>query len=187
MKDGILTSIANRTGIRLLASEQEHGVDNIHDREKEFEDQQMDKAAKEKKKQPMNPAMILMATVLSHLKNHKLKAELPDDVGNTILVQASMAQVLMALSSLGWTHGPEEEVKGGLYCSGSAVTLEGPQSLRLLQTSLNKVLVCQAQDPASIPEPKPEQEKAAQYPREDLEYLEDPDETEDQPTAPPTR
>lgn len=126
-----LSRYANRAGARLFAQV---------------------RAATER--EPLNPTAIMFSTVLHHLKQHGLKADFPDDEQNSLMVNGSLAQVLMGLSSLGWTHGPEEEVVGGLYCAGAAVTVEAMKPLRVMQTSVSKVIIWQAQDPSTIPPEK---------------------------------
>lgn len=107
-------------------------------------------------------AMIL-STVQFHLKQSGVRSDFPDDLMNSLVVEGTLAQVLMGLSSLGWTHGPEEPVIGGLYCSGTSVTVEGPQRLTILQTQLSTVTVWIAQpEPPPMPEPVPAPQVPAQ-------------------------
>jgi hypothetical protein len=89
----------------------------------------------------LNPQQILLSTVQHHLKQNGLRAEFPDDDKNNLVVQGNMAQVLMGMSSLGWSHEKEEEVKGGLYCSGTAVTVQAQQPLRVMQTAIERVTI----------------------------------------------
>jgi hypothetical protein len=90
----------------------------------------------------LNPKQIIMSTVLHHLKQHKLKADFADDSKDMVIVRGSIAAVLMGLSGLGWSHDKEEDVVGGLYCSGVAVTVQAQQPLRVMQTSVERVIIC---------------------------------------------
>jgi len=97
----------------------------------------------------LNPKQIQMATVLYHMKQHKLKAEFTDDDKDMVVVRSNMAQVLMALSGLGWGHEDEEEIVGGLYCSGVSVRVRAQQPLKLMQTSVERVIICLDTTPPS--------------------------------------
>lgn len=90
----------------------------------------------------MTPVQIQMSTVLYHLKQHKLKSEFTDDDKDMIVVKGNLAHVLMGLSGLGWSIGDEEEMQGGVYCNGSAVTVQAQQPLRLMQTAIDRVIIC---------------------------------------------
>lgn len=90
----------------------------------------------------LDPSQIMMSTVLYHLKQHKIKAEFDDDESkNLIVCRATMAEVLMGLSNLGWSHGPEEEVVGGLYVAGSSVKVQAQRVLTVMQTSIGRTTV----------------------------------------------
>lgn len=106
-----LSGVAARTALRLLASSE------------------------------MSHGAMILGTVQFHLKQSGVKSEFPDEAQNSLIVQGTMSQVLMGLSSLGWTHGPEEPVAGGMYCSGTAVTVEGPQRVRVMQTQIERVTI----------------------------------------------
>lgn len=95
----------------------------------------------------LNPKQIQMATVLYHLKQHKLKGDFADDDKDTIVVRGSISEVLMGLSALGWSHGKEEEVVGGLYCSGVSVLVQAQQPLKIMQTSIDRVTIWLATAP----------------------------------------
>jgi len=89
----------------------------------------------------LSPQLIQLSTVLHHLKQHKLKADFSDDDKNMIIIRGSMAGVLMGLSSFGWGHSEPEPVLGGLYTCGEAVTIEAQIPLRVIQTSIDRVLI----------------------------------------------
>jgi hypothetical protein len=90
----------------------------------------------------VNPKQIQMATVLYHMKQHKLKADFTDDDKDMVVCRCNMSQVLMALSGLGWGHDDEEEIVGGMYCSGVSVKVQAQQPLKLMQTSVDRVIIC---------------------------------------------
>lgn len=97
---------------------------------------------------------MILSTVQFHLKQSGIRSEFPDDVMNSLLVYGTLTQVLMGLTSLGWTHGEEEPVMGGLYCSGTSVTVEGPQRLQIMQTTFERVTVWIARPEPVAPAPE---------------------------------
>jgi len=83
-----------------------------------------------------------LKSVADALSDKSIESEVPDDVGNSIVVFDEANTVIRALSREGWVIKDRRLVDGGLYCSGSSTILEfNNQSIKLLATSPSRVTI----------------------------------------------
>lgn len=92
----------------------------------------------------LSPRQIQMSTVLHHLKQHKIKADFTDDDRDMVVAKATTAEVLMGLSGFGWGVTKPEKIVGGIYCSGEYVVVSAPIPITVMQTSVERVIICLA-------------------------------------------
>lgn len=87
---------------------------------------------------------VVLRAVIDYLQRNGHGAQYTDDDCDMVVTNAAMDDVVDTLDAKRWNVEDRHVIEGGLYTHGIAVIMTGgPIDLKLMQTSLGRVVICQ--------------------------------------------
>jgi hypothetical protein len=84
----------------------------------------------------------LLSGLTTLLANQGIDSCVPDDVGNSLVAEDDLREVMVAFSMDRWIPLRQSTIEGGIYCNGMALTMQRDDSkIKLMSTSPDRVTV----------------------------------------------